>query len=118
MCGLAVQGTALTSRGQLNGTADSSGAEAEEHEESPLELDQRRCLDPSDHFMRVAPADRGELVDHQEAVLVEPVHLIRDDRHRRSGASTGALVNGQTVTELVASNRSSSTINAGRGLLA
>jgi hypothetical protein len=27
-------------------------------------------------------------------------------------------VNGQTVTELVASNRSSSTINAGRGLLA
>ena len=58
-----------------------SGAEAEEHEESPLELDQRRCLDPSDHRMRVAPTDRGERVDHQEAVLIEAVHPVRADRN-------------------------------------
>jgi len=35
---------------------------------------------------------------------------------RTSGAATGFVVSGQTVTEAVASNRSSWTITTGRGL--
>ena len=42
-----------------------SGAEAQEDEQAPFELDKSRRLEPSEHSADVAPADRGDLGDHQ-----------------------------------------------------
>lgn len=54
-------GTPLLTQADVLICRDGSGsrAEAEEDEESPFELDQRRCLKPSDDRTCVAPSDSG-----------------------------------------------------------
>ena len=57
-----------------------SGSEAEEHDESPRELDQRPYPQPSDDCAGVAPSNSGHRFDHQDAAAIVAVLLVRSDR--------------------------------------
>ncbi len=63
--------------------------------------------------------DRGMVVSLSTMMLLDWVKFALDrasSEMRSSGISVESLVNGQTVIESVASNRSSCTMRTGRGL--
>src|SRR5690625_2471426 len=81
--------------------AVSQPAESEEHEEPPLHLDQRGSLQPPDPLPHVAASNGRDLVNHQEAVLVEPVLLGRldpDEQQRRVDVIAGERAHGHRIS--------------------
>ena len=94
----------LGHRSDQHGPPESFG-QPEKHEECAVEPDHVGVRDAAEAIANVAPRHRGSI----------PVAAVGSTKIRVNGAQTGFAVSGQTVTEAVASKRSSWTITTGLG---
>ena len=91
--------------GQISTVLPESFGQPEKHEECAVEPDQVGVRDAAEAIANVALRHRGSI----------PVAAAGSTKIRVNGAQTGFAVSGQTVTEAVASKRSSWTITTGLG---
>ena len=103
-------------RGRCGPSGLRDGGESEKHHQRSVELDELVVAQASEAVAQAGSGHGGELVDHEAAGLIEPVVGRGVDRDPDQGRIDGWVVNGQTVTDAVASKRSSWTIRTGRGL--
>ena len=91
--------------GQISTVLPESFGQPEKHEECAVEPDQVGVRDAAEAIANVAPRHRGSI----------PVAAVGSTKIRVNGAQTGFAVSGLSVTEAVASKRSSWTITTGLG---
>lgn len=111
---------------RLNSWCQTAGSEVrrcsvrqpEESHQSALNLNELSSGEAADPFLNVGAADDGELVDHDIAGRRMPVIAEGCSEMLSKGASTAVVVIGRTVTDSVASKRSSWMMSAGRGFVA